>query len=112
MPLSPKDGLRAPLTHRSNLPLHPHPLHENLTTSSPTQAIPLLKPAPNLRSPAAWQIAPDPVARALNVSEGAMIQVVDQGSGAAAAGLLGTRRGLGGIVAGEYVGRVWGARGI
>ena len=47
------------------------------------------------------QIAPDPVARALKVSEGAMIQVVNPDSPAAAAGLLGTRRGLGGIVAGK-----------
>lgn len=51
------------------------------------------------------QIAADPVARALKVSDGAMIQTVEANSPAAAAGLLGTRRGLGGIVAGEP----WGA---
>ncbi len=38
-------------------------------------------------------VAPDPVAWALKVSEGAMIQVVEPDSGTAAAGLLGTRLG-------------------
>jgi S1-C subfamily serine protease len=49
--------------------------------------------------------ATDRVSRSLNAApgEGALIQAVDAKSAAAAAGLLGTRRGLGGIVAGDVV---------
>ena len=49
------------------------------------------------------QPAPDPVARAFKVSEGVLIQAIDPGSPAAAAGLLPTRRGLGGVVAGDVI---------
>ena len=46
------------------------------------------------------QAAPDQVSRALKVTEGVLIQSLDEGSPAAKAGLLATRRGLGGIIAG------------
>ena len=49
------------------------------------------------------QPAPDPVARALKVAEGVLIQTVEPGSAASAAGLLPTRRGLGGVVAGDVI---------
>jgi S1-C subfamily serine protease len=49
------------------------------------------------------RIAPDPVARSLGATQGAMIQSVDSGSPAAAAGLLPARRGLGGLVAGDVI---------
>lgn len=49
------------------------------------------------------QLSTDQVARALRVSTGAMVQSVTPGSAAAKAGLLGTRRGLTGIVAGDNV---------
>jgi len=54
--------------------------------------------------------APDPVARALGVSDGVLIQGVDPGSAAQQAGLLATRRGLGGIVAGDVIVSVQGRR--
>jgi S1-C subfamily serine protease len=50
------------------------------------------------------------VATSLKVSEGALIQTVDPSGPAAKAGLLGTRRGLSGIVAGDVVLQVNGRR--
>ncbi|PSC76877.1 protease Do-like chloroplastic isoform X1 [Micractinium conductrix] len=47
--------------------------------------------------------APDPIARAFKISEGVLIQTADPKGPAAAAGLLSTRRGLGGIVAGDVI---------
>ncbi|EFN53304.1 hypothetical protein CHLNCDRAFT_25936 [Chlorella variabilis] len=55
------------------------------------------------RASLGFQPAPDPVARALKVSEGVMIQTADPKGAAAQAGLLPTRRGLGGIVAGDVI---------
>lgn len=52
------------------------------------------------------QPATDPVARALSVSSGVLIQSMDPNGPAAKAGLLATRRGLGGIVAGDVIVRV------
>lgn len=49
------------------------------------------------------QVASDAVARKLRVPSGALLQGVAAGSTAAAAGLLPTRRGLGGIVAGDVI---------
>ena len=46
------------------------------------------------------QPAPDPIARAFNISEGVLIQTADPKGPAVQAGLLATRRGLGGVVAG------------
>ena len=47
--------------------------------------------------------ATDNVARALDVSAGVLIQSVDSNGPAASAGLLGNRRGLGGVVRGDVV---------
>lgn len=47
------------------------------------------------------QPAADPIARSFKVSEGVMIQTAEPKGPAAVAGLLPTRRGLGGVVAGE-----------
>jgi hypothetical protein len=52
------------------------------------------------RASLGFQPAADPVARALKVSEGVLIQTADPKGAAARAGLLATRRGLGGIAAG------------
>ena len=52
------------------------------------------------------QPAPDPVARALKVSQGVLIQTLDPGGPADKAGLLATRRGLSGIVTGDVIVRV------
>ncbi|KAG2449040.1 hypothetical protein HYH02_005791 [Chlamydomonas schloesseri] len=49
------------------------------------------------------QIAPDTVAARLNVGRGALIQSVTAGGAAEKAGLLPTRRGLSGIVAGDVI---------
>lgn len=56
-----------------------------------------------LRPTLGIQAAPDQVSRALKVTEGVLIQSLDEGSPAAKAGLLATRRGLGGIIAGDIV---------
>lgn len=57
------------------------------------------------------QPAADPIARSFKVSEGVMIQTAEPKGPAAAAGLLPTRRGLGGVVAGARgAGGAW-ARG-
>lgn len=45
--------------------------------------------------------APDSVAKAFGVTSGVVIQAVDPGGAAERAGLLGNRRGLRGVVAGE-----------
>lgn len=50
--------------------------------------------------------ATDPVARALKVTDGVMIQTLEPNGPAAGAGLLATRRGLGGVVAGDVIVRV------
>jgi S1-C subfamily serine protease len=47
--------------------------------------------------------AADPLARAMRVPEGVMIQAAAVGGGAAVAGLLPMRRGLGGVVAGDVI---------
>ncbi len=49
------------------------------------------------------QVANDSVARKLRVSKGALLQNITPGGAAAQAGLLPTRRGLGGIVPGDVV---------
>ena len=49
------------------------------------------------------QIAPDRVAQALRVKQGALIQSMEPDSPAAKAGLLPTRRGLSGVIAGDAV---------
>jgi S1-C subfamily serine protease len=49
------------------------------------------------------QVAPDSIAQKLKVSSGALLSVVDGDGAAAAAGLLATRRGLGGVVAGDVI---------
>ena len=49
------------------------------------------------------QLATEAVAQKLSVTTGALIQEVKAGGAAAAAGLLATRRGLGGIVRGDVV---------
>lgn len=56
------------------------------------------------RASLGFQPAPDPIARAFKISEGVLIQTADPKGAAAAAGLLPTRRGLGGIVAGGQAG--------
>jgi S1-C subfamily serine protease len=56
-----------------------------------------------LRAALGVQPATDPVARAFNVGDGVLVQTVFEGSAAAAAGLLPTRRSLGGIVAGDVI---------
>ena len=61
------------------------------------------------RASLGFQPATDPVARTFKVSEGVLIQTADPKGPAAAAGLLPTRRGLGGIVAGAL--RGWGLQG-
>jgi S1-C subfamily serine protease len=50
--------------------------------------------------------AADPTARALRVSDGVLIQSIESNSPAAAAGLMATRRGFGGIVAGDVIVRI------
>jgi S1-C subfamily serine protease len=57
-------------------------------------------------------LASDAVARSLCAApgEGALIQTLDPKGPVAAAGLLGTRRGLGGIVAGDVITGVAGTR--
>ena len=49
------------------------------------------------------QLAPESIASQLRVKGGALVQAVAPGSAAAAAGLLATRRGLGGIVTGDVI---------
>ncbi|KAL4431590.1 hypothetical protein ABPG77_001432 [Micractinium sp. CCAP 211/92] len=49
------------------------------------------------------QPAADPIARSFKVSEGVMIQTAEPKGPAAVAGLLPTRRGLGGVVAGDVI---------
>lgn len=53
------------------------------------------------RASLGFQPAPDPIARAFKISSGVLIQTADPKGAAVAAGLLPTRRGLGGIVAGS-----------
>jgi S1-C subfamily serine protease len=48
-------------------------------------------------------LAPESIASQLRVKGGALVQAVPPGSAAAAAGLLPTRRGLGGIVTGDVI---------
>jgi len=60
-------------------------------------------PTPPNNPPTHPQIATDLVAQKLGVKGGALLQSVAPGGAAAAAGLLPTRRGLGGIVAGDAV---------
>lgn len=55
------------------------------------------------RASLGFQPAADPVARSFKVSEGVMIQTSDPKGAAAQAGLLPTRRGLGGVVAGDVI---------
>jgi len=50
------------------------------------------------------------VTQSLRVSEGALVQTVDSNGAAAQAGVLGTRRGLGGIIAGDVIVAVNGKR--
>jgi S1-C subfamily serine protease len=50
--------------------------------------------------------AADPVARALRVSDGVLIQRIESNGPAAAAGLMATRRGLSGVVAGDVIVRI------
>lgn len=50
--------------------------------------------------------ATDPIARALNVSQGVLIQSLDPRGPAAKAGLLATRRGMGGVLAGDVIVRL------
>jgi S1-C subfamily serine protease len=50
--------------------------------------------------------AADPVARALRVSDGVLIQSMENNGPAAAAGLMATRRGLSGVVAGDVIVRI------
>lgn len=52
------------------------------------------------RASLGFQPAADPIARSFKISEGVLIQTAEAGSAAVAAGLLPTRRGLGGIVPG------------
>lgn len=52
------------------------------------------------RASLGFQPASDPVARQFKISEGVLIQTAEPKGAAAQAGLLPTRRGLGGIVAG------------
>lgn len=56
--------------------------------------------------------ASDSIARSLHAApgEGALIQALDGRSGAAKAGLMATRRGLSGIVAGDVITSVGGKR--
>jgi S1-C subfamily serine protease len=63
-----------------------------------------------LRANLGVTVAPESVARQLRVEEGAMIQAVSPGSPAEKAGLLPTRRGLGGILAGDVITAVGGKR--
>lgn len=70
-------------------------IHPHLPTSTHIHTTPTSHPHPH-----PWQVAPDNIARALKVNKGALIQTVDPNSAAAKAGLLATRRGLGGIVPG------------
>lgn len=49
------------------------------------------------------QVAPDRVAQALRVKNGAVVQSVEAGSAAAKAGLQPIRRSLGGIVPGDVI---------
>lgn len=48
-------------------------------------------------------LAGEQIAQQLRVKGGALVQTVQEGSNAAAAGLLSTRRGLGGIVTGDVI---------
>jgi len=50
--------------------------------------------------------APEPVAHALNVTQGVLIQSMEPNGPAAQAGLLATRRGLTGVIAGDVIVRV------
>lgn len=52
------------------------------------------------------QIAPDKVAQALRVKNGALIQSIEPDGPAARAGLMATRRGMGGVIAGDVVTQV------
>jgi S1-C subfamily serine protease len=49
------------------------------------------------------QVATDAIAQKLKVTSGALLSAVDPDGAAAAAGLLATRRGLGGVVAGDVI---------
>lgn len=49
------------------------------------------------------QISSDAVAQKLKVTNGALISAVAPGSAAAAAGLVATRRGLGGVLTGDVI---------
>lgn len=49
------------------------------------------------------QVASDSIAAKLKVRQGALLSGVAAGSAAAAAGLLPTRRGLGGVLAGDVI---------
>ena len=64
---------------------------------------PPVSPVPKTNAP---QIATEAVAQKLGVRSGALLQAVVPGGAGAAAGLLPTRRGLGGIVRGWP--QVWG----
>ncbi|PRW59774.1 protease Do-like chloroplastic isoform X1 [Chlorella sorokiniana] len=55
------------------------------------------------RASLGFQPAADPIARSFKVSEGVLIQTADPQGAAAKAGLLPTRRGLGGIVPGDVI---------
>eukprot|EP00882_Tetradesmus_deserticola_P026147 GHRQ01028791.1.p1 GENE.GHRQ01028791.1~~GHRQ01028791.1.p1 ORF type:complete len:164 (-),score=22.16 GHRQ01028791.1:189-680(-) len=49
------------------------------------------------------QVAADAIAQKLKVTSGALLSAVDPDGAAAAAGLLATRRGLGGVAAGDVI---------
>jgi S1-C subfamily serine protease len=52
---------------------------------------------------AEWQVASDAIAAKLKVAQGALLSAVQPGSPADAAGLLPTRRGLTGVLAGDVI---------
>ncbi|WIA08671.1 hypothetical protein OEZ85_008098 [Tetradesmus obliquus] len=56
-----------------------------------------------LRPSLGVQVASDAIAQKLKVTSGALLSAVDPDGAAAAAGLLATRRGLGGVVAGDVI---------